>query len=235
MPIPLGEGRTEPENRDTSQKDSKREFKDLDEAVLAIREEVIAWEGANRDKRTLILVAAPTAAGKGTFVDQMAFSPADTTVLSLDRYYFGKAELEARDGKANFSTPSALDTERIRRDVHAFLIAKDGEHVKVPVFSMKESKRVGEEEIPVTRRLVIEGIYAIDQVDAETPFKIYIDVTEDTMLRRKLARDTTERGIPEEVVKERFEQNVRPATRQYVVPQRDKASIVINNDKEKKA
>ncbi len=235
MPIPTGEGRIDPDRRDIALRDLKKEYEGLDEAVLAIREQVQSWEQDNPDKRTLVLVSGPTAGGKSTFVERMDFSPEDTTVLSLDRYYLEKDELEARDGKANFSLPSALDTERIRSDVQAFLSAKQREKVKVPIFDMRVSERVGEEDIPVTRCLVIEGIYALDQVDAETPFKVYIDVTEDTMLSRKLARDTAERGIPEDVVKERFEQNVRPATREHVTTQREKATIVIHNDSEEKA
>lgn len=218
------------EEADFVSKDTKREFMHMEEALVATQSEVVQWETAHPDKRCLIVIAGPSASGKSTFAERLNFAPQDTTVLSLDRYYLGAGVQEKSDGKVNFSIPSALDTERLRADVAAFLAANEGEEIKVPVYGMKESARIGEENIRVTKRLIIEGIYAIDQVDANTPFKIYVDVSEDTVLERKLHRDVKERGIPEETVRERFEQNVIPATREHVVPQRDRATIVVHND-----
>ncbi len=50
------------------------------------------------------------------------------------------------------------------------------------------------------------------------------------MLERKLNRDVIERGIDPETVKERFTQNVIPATKTFVQPQQMNAEYIIHNN-----
>ncbi len=205
-----------------------KEFPTLESGVAAVQQDLSVWRDQHRDERALVLVAGPTASGKMTFVSRFV-GDQKYTFLNLDRYYLGAEEQLRRYGKVNFSPPSALDTERINHDVEKILAAKPGETVSVPVYSMKESRRTGEEDIEIQDVIILKGLYTIDQVKHDTPFKIYIDAPEDTLLARKLKRDVEERGMTADVVRSRFEQNVRPAIRDYVSPQKNTAHYLIQN------
>lgn len=210
----------------------KNNFPNLKEGAQAVSKGIIKWEEKNTHEKLLVLISGPSASGKDTFIEELHSDPIKTTFLSLDRYYRG---IEAGGGevKPNFSTPEALDNERILDDVKKLLESELGSEVSVPIYSMKQSKRVGEENIIARERIIIEGVFAIATVDAKTPFKIYLDTDPEIMLKRKLVRDVRDRGVSEEVVRERFIANVMPATEEYVLPQKMNASIIIeSNDQE---
>jgi uridine kinase len=205
-------------------------YQSIDNAVAELSNEIIAWELNNPTQRCFIIIAGPTGSGKDKMVDQLNFAEDATTHLSLDCYYRG-AELQQReDGEVNFSVPKALDQARILSDLEALLKAQEGEEIMAPVYDMKTSRRVGQEPVRVKRRIIITGVYALNLLSQiNTPFKWYMDASEATILGRKLVRDTTKRGIPDDVVRQRFEQNVKPALG-LVAKQKILARAIINNN-----
>jgi uridine kinase len=211
----------------------KPEYEDLAEGASRLREALAAWEKNHTDQRALVLIAGPTAAGKDTLIKALNLDDQNTTHLGLDRYYLGTEDQQELYGQVNFSLPAALDQKRIEADIEKMLQAKEGEKVRVPVYSMQKSKRTGEEEIEVKKRVIVNGVYTFDQVKAETPFKIYVQAKPEELLARKIARDTTQRGVPEEVVKQRWDQNVLPAIKEHVEPQKKQATVIINNHDQK--
>ncbi|MFH0952386.1 MAG: hypothetical protein V1838_04345 [Patescibacteria group bacterium] len=210
----------------------QREFEDFTEGTKAFKSAINEWEDQNPDKRTEIIIAGATATGKDTFISKLEFDPDDTTQLSLDRYYLGAELMKKKYDYVNFSIPEALDRERINRDIENIRNAKEGDKVSVPIYNMKESKRTGEELITVKKRLIVEGVYGIDQFDSDSPLKAYLQTDDGVILQRKLNRDVKERNVPKETVIKRFNDNVLPAIRNYVEPQRDKARIVIKNNED---
>lgn len=188
-------------------------------------EALTRWEQSH--DTSLVLIGGPTAGGKSTLAERLR-TP-DSLLISLDRYYLEPAVLQARDGQINFSVPKALDELRILQDFRILTGLKAGETFTVPVFDMQQGKRIGEENLKVSKRIIVEGIYVLSQVLADTPFKIFVDASTAEILGRKLARDTQERGIPAELVIERFEKYVKPAIEEFVNYDKLKANIVIEN------
>lgn len=210
----------------------QRVYKDLTEGSRVIEQAVAEWQKKNPNKKLVVVIAGPTASGKDSFIERLHLPKEETTFLSLDRYYLGAEAIEKRYGQVNFSTPEALDVARIQHDVAAIMTAKTGEAVSVPTYNMLESRRTGEEELPIHDRLVIEGVYALDQVEIETPFRLYLHTEPDLIRQRKLRRDVKERGLAPETVKERFAKNVLPAIKDFVEPQKAKANIIVENNEE---
>jgi uridine kinase len=208
----------------------KMEYANLTEGSEALVNSMLKWEADHPDEKNFIIIAGPSGSGKDTLIKEIAHSPDEETHLSLDRYYLGSELQKRRQGRVNFSIPEALDQERIQDDIEKINNAQVGDVVEVPLYSMSHSKRVGQERLHVRRRIIIEGVYALNQVHQDTPFKIYVDARPDTLLERKLHRDAEERGIHPDLVKKRFQENVLPATEEFVVPQKELASIVIHND-----
>ncbi len=205
----------------------KLEFKSLPEGAAHLRQAVLAWENEHPETRTIILVAGPSAAGKETFVGQLQL---DAAVLNLDRYYLGRELMQERYGKVNFSIPKALDQERIERDVEAISAAKPGEAVSVPVYDMKDSRRVGEEKFIIKPRLIMEGVYAFVLAPFDTSFRVYVDAEDSVRLNRKLARDSKKRGLSEEEIRERFFNTAKPAVEKFCEPQKENATIIVHNN-----
>lgn len=205
-------------------------YDSIESAVPDLRGAVAVWEGENPDQQSVIIIAGPTASGKDRIVEQLGFSDDTTVHMSLDRYYRGAELQQKEDGAVNFSVPKALDKERVLADLDALRKVQIGEEVMVPVYDMKKSGRVGEEPVKAKRRIIVSGVYSLDLLtQIDTPFKWYMDASEATILRRKLVRDTSEKGIPEDVVKQRFEQNVKPAL-VLVEAQKEQARVTVKNE-----
>lgn len=211
---------------------SKAEF-DFSNEIPLIADAIAQWEKKNPDQHSLILIAGGTATGKGTFIERLNFDTENTSHINLDDYYLGEEVMNRELGFVNFSIPEAIDTKRLNIDIQKILSAEIGEIVLIPKFDLKMSKVSGNKELVVKHRIVIEGVYTIDQVEAATPFKIYIQSSPEIMLKRKLVRDVKERGLSPEIIKERFLSKVMPAMEQYVEPQKSKATIIVNNEEER--
>lgn len=206
----------------------KKIYPNIETGAREVASSLVEWETQHPGERSLILIAGSAGSGKSTFAEMIDPS-SDSLVLSLDRYYFGAEVQQERQGIVNFSIPEALDQDRIHMDIQRLLEAHEDDMISVPQYSMGESKRVGEEQVPAKRRIIVEGVYALRFINHPTPFRIYVDVPDDLLLERRLNRDIIERGVPEQVVRERFEQNVKPAIKQFVKPQIDLATIIVNN------
>lgn len=206
-----------------------KEYNNINDGARAVREAVLLWEQSHSEEKSLILIAGPSAAGKDKFFEKLGFDEG-TLHLSLDRYYLDADQVKSTLGTLNFSVPEALDQVRIKEDVRKILLAEEGHMVSVPIYDMRQSKKVGEEKIIVQRRIIVQGVYTFILVSVDTPFRVFIDANISTRLQRKINRDTKERNIPEDIVRERFEKNARPAVEQYVMPQKEKATIVVHNN-----
>ena len=209
------------------QESAKREFSTMENGVAAVISDREKWEAGHVGERSVVIVAGPTGSGKSTFADRLEDDR--TTVLHLDNYFKDASDAQRPGEQVNWSTPDVLDADRIRSDVAKILAAHVGNIVEIPTYDKRQSMRVGEEGLTIRDRLVIEGVYAIQLFPNLTPFEIYLDGPQETLLARKIDRDTTMNGRTEEEVRRRFAENVIPVIERHVSKQKNQAKYVVHN------
>ncbi len=160
-------------------------YESFQEGIAEVSRQCKSWEIKYPNEHNLILVAGPAGSGKSTFAEMLAGS--ETLVLGLDRYYLGAEKQKEEQGIVNFSIPAALDWECLKKDLKKLLASKFGEPVMVPLYNMRESKRVGKEVVLSKPRIIVEGVYAL-LLEQETPFRIYIETSDELLLGRRIKR-----------------------------------------------
>ena len=79
--------------------------------------------------------------------------------------------------------------------------------------------------------ILAEGIFILcsDQIRALADLKVFIDVSEETMFRRRMERDASERGRSSDSISTQFYKFVIPAQRKFVSPCAEKSDIVVHD------
>lgn len=181
----------------------------------------------------IIGISGASASGKTHFIKELRkyFSDRELCVISQDDYYRPKhEELLDEQGNINFDHPMGIDFEQLIRDLEQL---KEGH-----VVEKKEYRFQVEEGEPGTFKLnpapiiIIEGLFVffVEEIFSLFDLKLVIDADEQVKLQRRLSRDTTERGIPEDYVMYQWNNHVFPAYEKYLMPFVPKADMVILNN-----
>ena len=102
----------------------------------------------------------------------------------------------------------------------------------VPVYDFATHTLSGRfERVTAARLLLVEGILllAFEEVAARLDCSIFLDVPEELRLQRRIQRDMSERGRPEDHVRRQFAATVAPMHDAYVQPSRHRADRVLTS------
>ena len=152
----------------------------------------------------------------------------DASVLAFDAYYRDLSHLpfdERRRG--NFDHPDSLDSELFLQHLDAL---RHGIDVDVPVYDFSTHTHTGRfQRVEAAPLLLVEGILllAFEDAAARLDYSIFMDVPEDVRLRRRIQRDMSERGRPEDHIRRQFAATVRPMHDAYVQPNRHRADRIV--------
>lgn len=193
----------------------------LDEALHEKKIGLIADEIANNKEIKLIAIAGPSSSGKTTFAKrlelQLKLNGKKPVTISVDNYFVEREQTpKDADGKYDFESIKAIDTELLNRDLMQLL---NGKEIAAPTFNFHTGHKeylgnkmsLGPDEI-----LIMEGIHCLNDdltylVPKEKKYKIYISAltvlnidyynrisTTDTRLIRRIVRDHQFRGYTAE-------------------------------------
>ena len=153
------------------------------------------------------------------------------SVLAFDAYYRDLSHLPFAERRArNFDHPDSLDSELFLEHLDAL---KQGTDVDVPVYDFSTHTFSGHfERVEAAPLLLVEGILllAFEEVAERLDYSIFMDVPEDVRLRRRIYRDMTERGRPEDHVRRQFAATVAPMHDAYVQPNRHRADRIVTGN-----
>ena len=183
-------------------------------------------------KPYLVGIVGGRASGKTSFLrDLVARLPARScSVVSQDNYYraIDEQHLDAA-GFHNFDLPTAIHRDRFYDDLDKLL---HGEAITQTEYTFNQRDRQGALiTIEPAEVLLVEGLFAFhyEEIRALLDLRVFVDAREDLCKARRLKRDANERGYPPEATAYQWEHHVLPAYRQFVLPYRDEAHVIVTN------
>lgn len=167
----------------------------------------------------LLGLSGGSCAGKTTLASALLQRQPSAVLLSFDDYYRDLSHLSVSDrAKKNYDHPDALDVELFLEHMDALA---SGHSVDVPLYDMATHTRPGGtfrlESAPL---VIVDGILllSVEECREKLDLKVFVDAPSEVRLKRRLVRDTNERGRDEQSVRTQFRRSVEPMHEKYVVP-----------------
>ena len=186
------------------------------------------------NKPFIIGIAGGSGSGKTFFLKCFLehFSPAEVCLVSQDDYYFPVAHTMTREEIAlyNFDLPATIDHAHFEDDI-ARLISWQPVVKKEYTFNNPDlvPKMLEIKPAPI---MLVEGLFILHfrKIAEQLDLKIFIEADDDIALGRRLKRDLLERGYSHDDVLYRWENHVKPAYKEYLLPYKNECDRVITNN-----
>ncbi len=178
----------------------------------------------------IIGVAGGSGSGKTSIVNELIrrLPKGSTQIIPQDNYYRDLAHLSAEERmQVNFDHPDSLEFDLLAQHLS---ILKQGKSVEIPTYSFAEHNRAAETlSISPADYIIIDGILIFSDPDVRKvmDYLVYIDMDEETRLKRRLKRDMEERGRTEADILRQFKETVIPMHNQFIEPSKVFADFVI--------
>ncbi|KAJ4960107.1 hypothetical protein NE237_020017 [Protea cynaroides] len=173
---------------------------------------------------TLIGVAGPSGAGKTVFTDKVFNFMPSIAVISMDNYNDASRIIDG-----NFDDPRLTDYDTLLENIHGL---KEGKAVQVPIYDFKSSSRIGYRtvEVPSSRIVIIEGIYALSEKLRPT-LDLRVSVTGGVHfdLVKRVLRDIQRADQEPEEIIQQISETVYPMYKAFIEPDLQTAHIKIIN------
>ncbi|KAL7611209.1 hypothetical protein Lser_V15G13412 [Lactuca serriola] len=178
----------------------------------------------NTDGIVLVGLAGPSGAGKTAFSEKILNFMPNVAVISMDNYNDGTRVIDD-----NFDDPRLTDYDTLLKNIYDL---KDGKSVEVPVYDFKSSSRKGYRtlEVPSSRIVIIEGIYALSE-KLRPLLDLRVSVTGGVHfdLVKRVLRDIQRAGQePKEIIYQ-ISETVYPMYKAFIEPDLKMAHIKIVN------
>ena len=180
----------------------------------------------------IIGITGGSGVGKTTLIDILYETfQGKISTLSLDNYYKPKdRQALDKNGVINFDLPTALNLDELEYDLEQLW---DKKSIKQKVYHFNHPDK--EEEFRTIRPneiLLVEGLFVMHYpfVKSKLDYKVYLSVDQQKQLERRLIRDVQERNYNKEEVQYQWDEHVLPAYKNFVLPYKKEADLIITNE-----
>jgi uridine kinase len=178
----------------------------------------------------IVGLAGASGSGKSTVAKRVA-SRLKGHVISMETYAVEMNHLPPEErANLNYDAPHATDVKLLESHICDYAA---GNAIEAPIYDFAENLRLSDrkEHIPATSLLIVEGILALHfaQLRKHFDLSIYLEAPDGVCFHRRKVRDITERGRSLEFIQSQYKNNVLPAARQYVLPSKRFANLVLDS------
>jgi len=155
--------------------------------------------------------------------------------ISLDDFYRDRSKLPlARRAAINFDHPRAIDWPLVER---ALLDCRAGRPVRVPQYDFVTHTRLpGYKPWTPKPLILVDGLWLLHHPALRGLFdlRIFLECPAQLRLKRRLARDQSQRGRSPASIRRQFLKTVAPMHQRYVAPQARWADIILRQPSDEK-
>jgi uridine kinase len=185
------------------------------------------------NKPYIVGITGGSASGKTLFLRSLlkSFNSNELCLISQDEYYKNKEQQPVDEkGIQNYDTPFSINIDQFTKDLQELISGKEvtkEEYTFNNPFS--KPKMLTYKPAPI---ILVEGVFVFyyPQISELLNLKVFLDAKEYIKLRRRIARDKTERGYDVEDVLYRYENHVAPTYEKYIDPFKHEADMIIPNN-----
>ena len=185
---------------------------------------------------TFIGICGGSSSGKTTISNYLFNYIKNTTQISLDNYTCVKqnGNYKSREEyikNTNFDCPEAYNIDLF---LYHLKELRGGREIKMPIYDFKTSTYTGFKIIKPQKYILLDGILLFSNIEILKQLDLCIFVHCNDIIRdkRRIHRDTNERGATTETVTHQLISTVNPMYYKYVFPNRYAADIVFNNSED---
>lgn len=190
------------------------------------------------NKPYVVGVGGGSGSGKTTFLNSLTqqLGSVPCTCMNLDHYYRSLAE-QPRDtqGEVNFDLPECIDHQAFLRDFQE--LCAGNEVLKKEYTFNHAGKEPAVIRLLPTPVILVEGLFLFHfrEIMNALQLRVFLDVPDELRLTRRISRDESQRGYPEEVVRYQWEHHVRPAFVSFIEPFLPECDLIIPHSRENHA
>jgi len=180
-----------------------------------------------------LTIGGGSCSGKSTLANQLhlLFPSRHVFVLPLDHYYDDTAHFSKKKASiTNLDVPDAIDIGMALRDIEEIYT---GTIQFLPHYNFITRKRTFRPfQGPQPDILILEGLFALyyTSLNEIADLKIFVETSLETMLSRRITRDTSIRGTSKQETINRYEKFVHNSYNTLVLPTRKNAHVIVNGE-----
>jgi uridine kinase len=198
---------------------------------MAARIDVIMSTTPVQGSIFIVGLAGPSGSGKSTVAKRVA-SRLNGHVISMESYSIQMNHLPLEDrAKLNYDAPHAIDMQLLERHIRDYA---SGKPIEAPIYDFTKHLRVSDQRVhvPAKSLLIVEGILALHFAQLRPLFdlSIYLEASNEVCFHRRKVRDITERQRSLDFILWQYKNMVLPAARQYVLPSKRYADLILKSD-----